>query len=56
VVFTIDGGRARERPVAPEQTYGDLRFVEGIASGVQVVKAPPTEMSDGARISIRKQQ
>lgn len=56
VVFTIDGGRARERRVAPEQTYGDLRFVEGIASGVQVVKAPPTEMSDGARISIRKQQ
>lgn len=56
VVFTIDGGHARERRVAPEQTYGDLRFVEGIASGVQVVKVPPPEMQDGARISIKKQQ
>ena len=56
VVFTIDGGRARERPVAPDQTYGDLRFVEGIASGVQVVKVPPTGMNDGARIAIKKQQ
>ena len=56
VVFTIDGVRARERPVVPEQTYGDLRFVEGIASGVQVVKAPPTGMNDGARIAIKKQQ
>ena len=56
VVFTIDGGHVRERRVAPEQTYGDLRFVAGIASGVQVVKVPPAEMNDGARISIRKQE
>ena len=55
VVFTIDHGRVRERPVVPEQTYGDLRFVEGIASGAQVVKVPPTEMNDGARIAIEKQ-
>jgi RND family efflux transporter MFP subunit len=55
VVFTIDGSHARQRRVAPEQTYGDLRFVQGIASGVQVVKAPPTEMKDGARISIKQQ-
>jgi RND family efflux transporter MFP subunit len=56
VVFTIDRGCVRAQPVIPEQTYGDLRFVEGIASGMQVVKAPPTEMNDGARITIRKQQ
>jgi RND family efflux transporter MFP subunit len=56
VVFTIDSGRARAKPITPEQTYGDLRFVEGIANGVQVVKVPPTEMSDGARIAIKKQQ
>ena len=56
VVFTIDRGRVRERTVIPEQTYGDLRFVEGIASGVQVVKDPPAEMNDGARIAIKKQQ
>jgi RND family efflux transporter MFP subunit len=56
VVFTIHGGRARVRPVTPVQTYGDLRFIEGIASGTQVVKAPPAEMSDGARIAITGQQ
>ncbi len=54
VVFAIDRGRVRERPVIPEQTYGDLRFVEGIASGVQVVKVPPVEMKDGARIAIKR--
>jgi RND family efflux transporter MFP subunit len=56
VVFTIDGGRARVQPVTPVQTYGDLRFVEGIASGWRVVKAPPAEMNDGARIAIKNQQ
>ena len=56
VVFTIVGGHARERRVVPEQTYGDLRFVAGIASGVQVVKEPPPEMNDGARVSLKKQR
>ncbi len=56
VVFAIDRGRVRQRPVIPGQTYGDLRFVEGIAGGVQVVKAPPAEMYDGARAAIRNQQ
>jgi HlyD family secretion protein len=54
VVFTIDGERARAHPVTPTQTYGDLRFVEGIAGGAQVVKAPPTELNDGARIAVKK--
>ena len=56
VVFVIDGGRARVRPVIPIQTYGDLRFVAGIATGTRVVKAPPTEMNDRARIAITDQQ
>lgn len=56
VLFTIDGGRARARPVIPTQTYGDLEFVEGIASGAQVVKAPPAQMNNGARIAIKRQQ
>jgi RND family efflux transporter MFP subunit len=54
VVFTIDGERARAQPVTLAQTYGDLNFVEGIPSGAQVVKAPPAEMNDGARIAIKK--
>ena len=53
VVFAIDRGHVRERPVVPEQTYGDLRFVGGIANGERVVKVPPAEMNDGARIVIR---
>jgi len=56
VVFVIDRGRVHQRAVIPEQTYGDLRFVQGIANGVQVVKVPPAEMNDGARIAIRKEQ
>jgi hypothetical protein len=54
VVFAIDSGRVRERPVVPEQTYGDLRLVEGIAGGAEVVKVPPTAMKDGARVSIKR--
>jgi RND family efflux transporter MFP subunit len=55
-VFVIDHGRVRERPVVPDQTYGDLRFVEGITSGAQVVKDPPADMKDGTRISIKARQ
>jgi RND family efflux transporter MFP subunit len=54
VVFTIDGGRAHAQPVTLAQAYGDLHFVEGIASGAEVVKSPPPEMNDGARIAIKK--
>jgi hypothetical protein len=55
VVFAIDGERAVKRAVAPGQTYGDLRMVEGLASGTRVVRAPPADMGDGARIAIAKQ-
>jgi RND family efflux transporter MFP subunit len=56
VVFTIDGKRARAQRITLAETYGDLRLVEGIPSGIQVVKAPPAEMTDGARIAIKNQQ
>ncbi|MBS0557109.1 MAG: efflux RND transporter periplasmic adaptor subunit [Proteobacteria bacterium] len=52
VVFAIDGGRARARAVTPGQTYSDLRLVEGIGAGTQVVKQPPADMADGARVTI----
>jgi RND family efflux transporter MFP subunit len=54
VVFTIDGSRAHAQPVAPGQTYGDLRLVEGIANGARVVRTPPAEMNDGARLVVSK--
>jgi multidrug efflux pump subunit AcrA (membrane-fusion protein) len=55
IVFTIDGDHARAVTVTPGQTYGDLRLVQGLNSGVRVVKAPPSDMTDGARVVVNKQ-
>ena len=52
LVFAIDDGRARARAVTPGQTYSDLRLVEGIAVGTQVVKQPPAELGDGAKVAV----
>ena len=51
-VFVIDGGHARLRTVSAGQRYSDLRLVEGLAAGVRVVKQPPDEMQDGAKIVV----
>ena len=56
IVFAVDGDRARAKPVTPGATFGDLRLVEGIGAGVQVVKGPPAEMNDGAKITITTEQ
>ena len=53
VVFVIEGERAAARAVVPGQSVGDLRLVEGIASATRVVREPPAEMADGARITIK---
>jgi HlyD family secretion protein len=50
MVFTIEGDHAHATPVTPGQTYGDLRLVEGLVTGAHVVRAPPAEMTNGARI------
>jgi RND family efflux transporter MFP subunit len=55
VVFVIDSGHARARPVNPGQSVGDLRLVEGIAAGTALVRNPPQPMNDGAAIVINKQ-
>jgi len=54
-VFTIDGDHAKAVTVTAGQTYGDLRLVQGLTSGTRVVRAPPAEMKDGARVSVNKQ-
>jgi RND family efflux transporter MFP subunit len=51
VVFTIDGGRAHARVVSPGQTFSDLRLVEGIVAGTQVVKQPPADLGNGAKVT-----
>jgi RND family efflux transporter MFP subunit len=55
VVFAIDGDHVRATPVTPGQTYGDLRLVDGLTSGARVVRAPPADMADGARVIVKKQ-
>jgi RND family efflux transporter MFP subunit len=54
-VFTIDADHARAVTVTPGQTYGDLRLVQGLNSGTRVVRAPPSDMTDGARVVVNKQ-
>jgi multidrug efflux pump subunit AcrA (membrane-fusion protein) len=53
VVFTIDGDHARATAVTAGQSYGDLRLVEGLTSGARVVRAPPADLTDGARIVVK---
>ena len=52
VLFAVEGDRVRAKPVTPQQTYGDLRLVEGIGAGVTVVKQPPADMNDNAKVTI----
>jgi multidrug efflux pump subunit AcrA (membrane-fusion protein) len=52
VVFVIDGEHARAHPVMPGQSFGDLRLVEGIENGARVVRTPPADLQDGARVAI----
>ncbi len=50
VVFVVDAEHARMKAVTPGQTYSDLRLVEGIGAGARVVKTPPAELTDGAKV------
>jgi HlyD family secretion protein len=54
VVFVIDGERVRARRVTAGQSFGDLRLVEGVASGARVVRTPPADMQEGARVAVSK--
>jgi RND family efflux transporter MFP subunit len=53
IVFTIEGDHAHAVPVTAGQTYSDLRLVEGLTTGARVVRAPPADMKDGARIVVK---
>jgi hypothetical protein len=54
-VFTIDDGRVHQRTVTAGQSMGELRLVEGLDSGASVVRSPPPEMNDAARVAVAKQ-
>lgn len=52
-VFVLEGDKARLRGVTPGQAYADLRLVEGIAAGTRVIRDPPAQMTDGARVELK---
>lgn len=53
VLFVVEEGKVNQRSIVPGQSYADLRLVEGIAIGTRVVRQPPAEMTDGARVTIK---
>ena len=53
VVFVVQGDKAHEATVTPGESAGDLRAVQGIASGTAVVQSPPARLSDGAHIAVK---
>jgi len=55
VVFALDGGHAHARAVAAADTLGDLRLVDGLAAGTEIVRRPPPGLRDGAAVAISKQ-
>ena len=55
VVFAIEGDHARERSVRSGAANGDLRLVEGLSPGVQVVRRPSADLHDGTAVAISKE-
>lgn len=53
VVFVVEGDRARSRAVTAGRTIGDQRLAEGLSAGTRVVREPPAELADGARIDVK---
>jgi hypothetical protein len=41
--------------VAPGQSFGDLKLVQEVSPGAHVVRTPPENMSDGARVALKQE-
>lgn len=53
VVFVIQGNRAKQAQVTTGSDFNDLQQVTaGLDAGAQVVKVPPTELKDGAKVKV----
>jgi RND family efflux transporter MFP subunit len=51
VVYVIEEGQAKRRPVRPGATVGGLLNIpEGLSPGAVVVRAPPADLADGAAV------
>ncbi len=55
VVYVVDGDRVHVRTVAPGQAFGDLKLVQEVSPGAHVVRTPPDNMSDGARVTLKQE-
>jgi len=51
----VDGDRVHTRTVAPGQSFGDLKLVQEVSAGTHVVRTPPAEMADGARVTSKQE-
>ena len=52
-VLVLDGERVHERVITPGETRGERRLIEqGLAAGERVVRDPPPELIDGARVTV----
>jgi RND family efflux transporter MFP subunit len=52
VVYVVEGEVVRAQPVTGGQSFGELRAVSGLAAGARVVRAPPPDMHDGAKVVV----
>jgi len=55
VVFAVDADRVHAMTVTSGQTFGDLKLVRELPSGTKVVRTPPPEMKDGARVEVKQE-
>jgi RND family efflux transporter MFP subunit len=54
LVFTVAEGRAHSLPVTAGATMGDQRVVDGLPPGTDVVRQPPADLQDGAKLELKK--
>jgi RND family efflux transporter MFP subunit len=54
VVFLVRHGRARAQRVTLGPRRSGLRAVGGVAAGSRVVRTPPRDLADGARVSVKR--
>ena len=55
VVFVVDGDRVHSQQVSPGQAFGDLKLVQEVSPGAHLVRTPPADMSDGARVTLKQE-
>jgi RND family efflux transporter MFP subunit len=55
VVFVVDGDSVHAQTVSAGQSFGDLKLVQEVAAGAHLVRTPPEQMGNGARITAKQE-